>query len=103
MDGEAAGDVARDLGIRYQVLWEWRKRVIEKGEDHLYELGRPKDWAKSKEGAAGEVSQQRRIAELERVVGQQQQEIRFLDNALRRVEERRHRRNGNGGGASSKP
>jgi hypothetical protein len=39
---------------------------------------------------------------LERLVGQQQLEIRFLDKALRRVEEQRQPRNDGGGAASSK-
>ncbi len=49
-----------------------------------------------------EASQQRRIAELERLVGQKELEIRFLDKALRRVEELRQPKNGDGGAASSK-
>jgi len=38
---------------------------------------------------------------LERLVGRQQLEIRFLDEALRQVEELRQPKNGNGGAASS--
>src|SRR5215813_3438306 len=44
LEGEALGDVARDLGVTFQVLWGWKKRVAKKGEEHLYELGRPKQW-----------------------------------------------------------
>jgi len=105
IEGEPAGDVARDLGINFQVLWRWKQIVAEKGEAHLYELGRPKQWQPwgiRPEGQPSEVSQQRRIAELERLVGRQQLEIRFLDRALRRVEEQRQPKSDDGGEASSK-
>src|SRR5437762_3398438 len=88
MEGaEQLGAVARDLGISFRVLWGWKKRVAEKGEEYLYELGRPKQWRPAEPPEEG--SQQRRMAELERVVGRQQMEIRFLAKALRQVEERR--------------
>ena len=47
-------------------------------------------------------AQTRRIAELERLIGKQQAEIRFLDKALRRVEELRQQKNDDGVAASSK-
>jgi transposase len=97
--GEDVGRVARDLGIRTDLLWKWRKRVEELGEEHLYGVGRPKGRGPATPGDAG---QKRRIAELERLVGQQQMEIRFLDKALRRVEELRQGKNDDGEAASSK-
>jgi transposase len=98
LEGEEIGRVARDLNIGWQLLWRWKKRVAERGEEHLYDIGQ-----RSKtEGIPREASQQRRIAELERLVGRQQLEIRFLDKALRQVEEIRQRKNDDGGGASSK-
>jgi transposase len=98
-EGEALAAVARDLQIGSELLWRWRKRVIEKGEEHLHDIG-----AKHRRGEkiSQEASQQRRIAELERLVGQQQLEIRFLDKALRRVEELRQEKNDDGATASSK-
>ena len=105
IDGERAGDVARDLGLKYQVLWNWHRRVLEKGEAYLYEYGRPNQWqprGPRPEGKPSEASQQRRMAELERLVGRQQLEIRFLDKALRRLEDRRPKKNDDGGEASSK-
>lgn len=98
-DGEDPGRVARQLGIRTDLLWKWRKRVEEKGEEHLYGVGRPKGRGPATPGDAG---QKRRIAELERLVGRQQMEIRFLDKALRRVEELRQEKNDDGEAASSK-
>ena len=99
VEGETTSDVARDLGINYQVLWRWVKQAGQ-GENQLHEWGRPKQRESPSE--PGQASGQRRIAELERLVGRQQMEIRFLDRALRRVEELRQRKNDDGGGASSK-
>jgi transposase len=103
MEGEQIGDVARDLDIKFRVLWGWKKRVVEKGEEYLHELGRPKQWEQPVEKSDGaEASQQRRMAELERLVGHQQMEIRFLGKALRQVEERRQQKKSAGGVASLK-
>lgn len=103
MEGEQVGDVARDLDIKFRVLWAWKKRVVEKGEEYLHELGRPKQWQQQAgKSDAAEASQQRRMAELERLVGHQQMEIRFLGKALRQVEERRQQKKSAGGVASSK-
>jgi transposase-like protein len=99
MEGETTSEVARDLDIKFRLLWYWKKRVKEKGEEHLHELGRP---VGSSNEEAREASQQRRIAELERLVGRQQMEIRFLGKTLRQVEERRQPKSDAGGVASSK-
>jgi transposase len=96
--GEELNKVARDLDIRYDVLWKWRKRVVEKGEDSLYTVGR----GKRQGGATKNQSKGRSIAELERVIGRQQMEIRFLERALRQVEEPRQPKNDDGAEASSK-
>jgi transposase len=101
-EGEPVGVVARDLGIDFRVLWRWKKRVAEKGEQYLHELGRPKQWQQGGKVEPSEEGQQRRIAELERLIGHQQMEIRFLDKALHQVEERRQQKNGAGAVASSK-
>ena len=97
--GEDPGRVARELQIRTDLLWKWRKRVEELGEDQLYGVGRPKGRGPATPGDEG---QKRRIAELERLVGRQQMEIRFLDKALRRVEELRQEKNDDGEAASTK-
>jgi transposase len=104
LEGENLGAVARDLEIRVRVLWGWKKRVIEKGEEYLYELGRPKQWLRPRpaEELGEDASQGRRVAELERLVGRQQMEIRFLAKALHQVEERRQQKKNAGGVASSK-
>lgn len=96
--GEELTKVARDLDIRYDLLWKWRKRVVEGGEDCLYTVGRGKGGASRKKQGTGA----RSIAELERLIGQQQMEIRFLGRALRQVEELRQGKNDAGAEASSK-
>jgi transposase len=106
-EGEKVGAVARDLDICFRVLWSWKKRVAEKGEEYLHELGRPEQWQRASAQQAGKAEpsdggQQQRIAELERLVGHQQMEIRFLAKALRQVEERRQQKKNAGGVASSK-
>jgi transposase len=82
LDGEPIGQVARDLEIGMPLLWRWKKCVMERGENHLYDASR--------------------IADLEGLVGRQQAEISFLDEALRRVEELRREKKDDGGAASSK-
>jgi len=96
--GEELKKVARDLDIRYDVLWKWRKRVVEKGEDYLSTVGR----GKRPVGGQKNESKGRSIGELEQVIGRQEMEIRFLERALHQVEEQRQKKSSNGGGASSK-
>jgi len=101
-EGESIGVVAGDLDIRYRVLWGWKKRVAKNGEEYLNGLGRPKQREQDVSAEPNDASQQRRIAELERLAGRQQMEIRFLDKALHQVEERRQQKKGAGAAASSK-
>jgi transposase len=103
MGGESMTRVARDLEIGVELLWRWRKRVVEKGEAHLHGIGRRAASTTSAETSQNEgESQRQRIADLERLVGEQQLEIRFLGKALRRVEELRQQKNDDGVAASSK-
>ena len=98
LGGEPIGKVARELEIDTGLLWVWKKRVLELGEEHLYEVGaRRGQWR-----GGGQENQERRVAELERLIGKQQAEIRFLGKALRRVEELRQEKNDDGAAASSK-
>lgn len=100
VNGESMTRVARDVGIVVPLLWRWRKRVVEKGEEHLHGIGeRESDGI----GSRTETQSQQRIADLERLVGQQQLEIRFLGKALHRVEELRQEKNDDGAAASLKP
>jgi transposase-like protein len=101
LEGEPMAAVARDLNIGTELLWRWERRVAEKGEEHLYDIGEREPDPKAQEKRRAS-KQQRRITELERLVGRQQLEIRFLAKALRRVEELRPRKNDDGAAASSK-
>jgi len=96
--GEELNKVAGDLDIRYDVLWKWKKRVVEQGEEYLYTVGR----GKRTEAPRKNPSKARSTAELERLIGRQQMEIRFLERALRQVEERRQPKKDDGAEASSK-
>ena len=98
-EGEELCKVARDLKIGYALLWRWKKRVVEHGEEHLYTVGRRVGQAPI---VASAESKDRRIVELERLIGHQQMEIRFLDRALLQVKERRQEKNDDGEAASSK-
>ena len=100
MEGESRTRVARELDIGADLLWRWQKRVAERGEDHLLAIGQRVARERSPETEAD--AQRKRIADLERLVGQQQLEIRFLGKALRRVEELRQEKNDDGATASSK-
>jgi transposase len=100
-EGEELGAVARDLELGRELLWRWKKRVEEKGEEALFDVGRRKGEPQRSAGSI-EAAQQRRIGELERLIGHQQMEIRFLDKALHQVEERRQQKNDAGAVASSK-
>ena len=98
LDGESMAAVARELNIGTELLWRWEKTYNEKGEEYLLEIGQNSPGIVINR----EATHQRRIAELERLAGRQQLEIRFLDKALRQVEEQRQPKNGNGAAASSK-
>jgi transposase len=97
---DAAEDVtalAAELGVRRELLYVWRRKYLAHGPDALQQIGRPlftpaateAPEASRPEDAAA--TAQRRIAELERKVGQQQLDLDFFRTALRHV--RQPRRN----------
>ncbi|HEX8817448.1 MAG TPA: helix-turn-helix domain-containing protein [Terriglobales bacterium] len=91
--GESASAVAQELGIRRKRLYVWKDRYTELGESGLAQqrAGRPRKPAAAGPGAEalgarGELlAARKRIAELERKVGQQELELDFFDEALRRI------------------
>ena len=98
--GEAITAVARDLEIGPDTrCGDGERRLWNRVEDHLRGVGRPRDLRKRGRVKNGS---EEKIAELERLVGRQQMEIRFLDRALRRIEELRQEKNDDGGAASTK-
>jgi transposase len=92
--GESVTVVAQAMGIRRKRLYVWKDRYAELGEAGLVRrrAGRPR-----KQPSAGEsgpetmagrgelLAARRRIAELERKVGQQELELDFFGEALRRI------------------
>ena len=87
--GESIAEVARDLKLRGRLLYAWRDKVRTGGAAALRERGRPRK-APAVPGAAaeGELARaQRRVADLERKIGQQQVDLDFFRRALRHVRE----------------
>jgi len=84
--GESPSALARELGVRRKLLYEWKNRVEAGGPENLRDSGRPGP-VPGRVVVDRAASEQRRIAELERLVGKQQALIDFFERALRRIEE----------------
>src|SRR5438034_10421574 len=50
--GEPLGKVARELELKFDVLWTWKKRVVEQGEHCLYDVGRRRGAYRTKSSRA---------------------------------------------------
>lgn len=92
--------LARELGVCRQRLYDWRN-AMQAGDDQLRRPGRAKRTVAPPAQANDLAGAQRRVAELERRLGQQQLELDFFKEALRRVERLRHPGNGPGATAST--
>jgi len=100
---EAAGNVvgvARELGIRRELLYKWQAKFAAGGAEALTTSGRPRPAAAGLSPEALDASD--RIAALERKVGQQAFELDFFKGALRRIEASRRPSDGPGVTASSR-
>jgi transposase-like protein len=95
---EEAPDVtalAQQLGVQRELLYIWRRKFRSGGADALLALGqrsnsaRPFDETSVASLPEANGGEQRRIAELERKIGQQQLELDFFRAALRHVREQR--------------
>jgi len=120
--GENVSALARELGVRRKYLYQWRERFRLGGAVALRSRGRPTKAevlamrpSGGEEPAAGEgfaaepmpppdalTKAQRRIAELERKIGQQQVDLDFFQQALRHVRGPRQRNGAPGGTASTR-
>jgi transposase len=91
--------LARELGVCRQRLYDWQA-AMRAGDEQLRRPGRPRR-APPRPPRPPRRSDPapQRVAELERIVGQQQLELDFFKEALRRVEELR--RPGNRPGATA--
>jgi transposase len=91
--GESVSAVARELGIRRKRLYVWKDRYAELGEAGLaHRGGRPrkivsedKNGPDAMSGRGELLAARKRIAELERKVGQQELELDFFGEALQRI------------------
>lgn len=94
LGGESVSAVAQELGIRRKRLYVWKDRYAELGEAGLAHRrgGRPRTvgleggtGAEANSGRGELLAARKRIAELERKVGQQELELDFFGEALRRI------------------
>jgi transposase len=97
--GEHVEAVARDVGVRADQLYRWRRKLEAGGPEALRGAGGiPRAWGSA---AAPSSSPDRRIAELERQLGRQAVELDFLGGALQRIEASRRPSDGPGATAST--
>jgi transposase len=92
--GESVSSVSQELGIRRKRLYVWKDRYAELGEAGLMHRrgGRPRkegtaieNGSEARAGRGKLLAARKRIAELERKVGQQELELDFFGEALRRI------------------
>jgi transposase-like protein len=89
--GERVAEIAEELGIRRKLVYAWKDIYAELGEAGLARTVGPPKRSTLKpppEPAAGRgelLAARKRIAELERKVGQQELELDFFVEALRRI------------------
>jgi transposase len=110
LSGENVSALARELGFRRKLLYKWRDQLRSGGPEALRTRGRPRKALAPSPAASGPepvegdalARAQRRIAELERKVGQQQLELDFFRQALRRVNGKRRPSDGPGAPASTR-
>jgi transposase len=94
--------LAAELGLERGLLYKWRRKFRSAGPEALNAIGRPAPVFEPFVEALPDPSpltaeaNQRRIAELERKIGQQQLELDFFRAALRHVREVRLKKGGPG-------
>jgi transposase-like protein len=103
--GEQIKALSQELTVLRKDLYSWRKLFRAGGAEALRPLGRPRKGdgvvtervrKRAREVAADDVAVPERVAELERKIGQQQIELDFFRQALRRVKEARRPNTGSG-------
>lgn len=108
--GESASALSEELGVKRTLLYRWRDAVRAGGPEAVRDgPGRPtKAQSLAMQAGRGPASRvqglaqaRRAIAELERKVGQQQADLDFFKQALRRVAGPAHPTTGPGSTASS--
>jgi len=103
--GESATALSRELSIKRELLYDWRRLWRREGAGALRRTGRPtavEALARTTRPAKSLAEAERQIAALERKVGQQALELDFFGRALQRIEGSRRPSDGPGGPASSR-
>jgi transposase len=103
LDGESVSALHHQFQIKRSVLYRWRDTYRKEGAAGLERpIGRPPGASHSPRPAVGpDQAAARRIAELERKIGQQALDIDFLQRAFKRVKESRQKNTEPGGTAST--
>ena len=99
--GVKVAALARELGVNRQRLYEWRD-ALRAGDELMRRVGRPQRAVSPPSRATDLAGAQKRVAELERRLGQQQLELDFFKQALRQVEGLRRPSSGPGATASTR-
>jgi transposase len=91
--GESVSALHQEFNIRRSVLYRWRDAFRKDGAAGLQRaIGRPSGSPNPpRAGASAEDAAARRVAELERKIGQQALDIDFLRRAFKRVKESRRK------------
>jgi transposase len=91
LSGERIAEIAAELGIGRKRIYAWKDRYARLGDAGLQQqCGRPRKLAGALPSEPGSgrgelLAARKRIAELERKVGQQELELDFFGEALRRI------------------
>ena len=111
LNGERVSGLHRETGVPRRDLYDWRYAYCREGVQGLRGPGRPREGQKPPTGDSAEEIASRRVAELERKIGQQALlsqgvggqalEIDFLERAFQRVKESRQRNTTAGATAST--
>ncbi len=105
--GESSSSLSAELGVKRTMLYRWRDIVRRDGEKAFPGHGGPPTKAAllarehGVEGATELAQARRKIAELERKIGQQQLDLDFFKQALRHIEAPRQQNSARGVTASS--
>jgi len=103
LNGENVSAIQHELHIKRSILYRWRDAYRKEGTAGLQRpAGRPPGVANPPRPIANpEEASARRIAELERKIGQQTLDLDFFRRAFKRVKESRRTSTGPGGTAST--
>ena len=102
LKGEGVSALHHELHIKRSVLYRWRDAYRKGGAAGLQRNGRPSSIpAARRAGTSSGETALRRVAELERKIGQQAVDLDFLHRAFKRVRESRGSNTAPGGTAST--